>query len=86
MGSLCAAGALALLSIPSGSLLPDRIEPYVAMMGIGFFLGVFGHLSRSRWLVVIGILLIFLATLLFPIAVNLFSDQPQQPGPTPTPY
>jgi hypothetical protein len=86
MGSLCAAGAVVLLTIPSGSVLPDRIEPYVAMMGIGFFLGVFGHLSRSRWMVVIGILLIFLATLLFPIAINLLSDQPQQPGPTPTPY
>ena len=86
MGSLCVAGVAALLSIPSGSLLPDRIEPYLAMMGIGFLVGTFGHLSRSRWMVVIGILLIFLATLLFPIAINLFSEPPEQRGPTPRPY
>jgi hypothetical protein len=76
------AGALALASI-----LPQRIEPYIALMGVGFFVGVFGHLARSRWLVVIGILLIFLATLLFPLAINLFSDQPEAPGQTvPSPY
>jgi hypothetical protein len=86
MGSVCAACVVALLSPPSGSLLPDRIEPYLAMMGIGFFLGAFGHLARSRWIVVIGILLIFLATLLFPIAINLFSEPPETRGPTPTPY
>ncbi len=86
MGSLSAACVAALLSLPSGSLLPDRIEPYLAMMGIGFFIGAVGHLARSRWLVVVGILLIFLATLLFPIAINLFSEPPQQAGPTPRPY
>jgi hypothetical protein len=56
------------------------------MMGAGFLIGTFGHLARSRWLVVLGILLIFLATLLFPIAINLFEEQPEPPGPVPTPY
>jgi hypothetical protein len=86
MGSLCVAGALALVSLPQGSVLPDRIEPYVALMGLGFLVGVFGHLARSRWLVVIGIVLIFLATLLFPIAINLFNEPPERSGPVPRAY
>jgi hypothetical protein len=86
MGSLYVAGALALVSLPQASVLPDRIEPYVAMMGLGFLVGAFGHLARSRWLVVIGIALIFLATLLFPIAINLFNEPPEQSGPVPRAY
>jgi hypothetical protein len=69
------------------SFLPQRIEPYIALMGVGFAVGILGHLSRARWLVLIGILLIFLATLLFPLAINLFSEQPEQPGQNvPSPY
>ena len=67
-------------------LLPDSVGPYVALMAIGFVVGAFGHLTRSRWLVAFGIGLIFVAVLLFPVALNLFGDQPQEPGPLPRPY
>ena len=50
-------------------------------MVAGFVVGIAGHLFRSRWVVAMGILMIFLATLLFPIAIILLNEQPNQPGP-----
>jgi hypothetical protein len=52
----------------------------------GFVVGVLGHLSRSRWLIGLGILIIFLAALAFPLILNLQSDKPEPPGPLPRPY
>jgi hypothetical protein len=63
------------------ALLPESIEPYLGMMAAGFLLGAYGHLIRSRWVVAIGVILIFLATLLFPIALQLLNDEPPPPGP-----
>ena len=65
----------------AAAILPDSIEPYLALMGAGFLIAIFGHLSRSRWMVAIGILMIMLATLLFPLALQIFSDEPPPPGP-----
>jgi sulfite exporter TauE/SafE len=62
--------------------LPDSIGPYVALMAVGFAVAILGHASRSRWLVAVGIIMIFLATLLFPLALQIFSDEPAPPGPT----
>jgi hypothetical protein len=55
-------------------------------MMAGFLIGVFGHLSRSRWLVALGIILVFLAALAFPLALNVSSEKPEPPGPVPRPY
>ena len=38
--------------------LPITIDPYVAVMAIGFLIGVAGHLSRSRTLILTGILIV----------------------------
>ena len=43
---------------------------FVALLGAGFLVGTIGHLVRSKTLVTIGITLIFLATVLIPIALN----------------
>ena len=67
--------------LPAGALLPESIGPYIGLMGAGFILGAIGHLIRSRWLVALGVIMIFLATLLFPIALQLFADEPPPPGP-----
>jgi hypothetical protein len=40
----------------------------------GFALGILGHLTRARWLVATGIILIFLGAFLFPLALNLTTD------------
>jgi hypothetical protein len=67
-------------------VLPQSTGPYAALMLIGFAIGVLGHLSRSRWLITIGIVIIFCAVLAFPLALNLQGDKPEPPGPLPRPY
>jgi hypothetical protein len=57
-------------------LLPHTISPYLTMMLVGFLLGTAGHLYKSRLIVGIGIALIFLATLLLPLAVIATEDEP----------
>ena len=64
-----------------GVALPESIGPYIALMGVGFAVAILGHLARSRWLVAVGVIMIFLATLLFPLALQIFSDEPPPPGP-----
>ena len=44
--------------------------PLVLMMGAGFAVAVGGHVIRSRSLVALGIGLIFLATFLLPLLLN----------------
>lgn len=63
---------------PLASLLPTSAGPYVALMLIGFAIGILGHLSTARWLVAAGIILIFLGAFLFPVAVNFTQDSPRE--------
>jgi hypothetical protein len=56
--------------MPLGEILPQDPQPYVSVMAIGFMLGVVGHLVRSRWLVAIGIALVFVSTVLLPLAAG----------------
>jgi cyanate permease len=73
--------------VPVAAILPESIGPYVSLMMAGFLIGVLGHLTRSRWLVALGIILVFLAATAFPLALNVFSDKPEAPGPqVPQPY
>ena len=67
--------------MPPAALLPESIDPYVGLMLAGFVLAIVGHLGRARWLVAVGVIMIFLAALLFPIAVQLLSQEPPPPGP-----
>ena len=67
------------LVLPLAALLPHSPGPYVALMLIGFAIGILGHLTRARWLVIAGIVLIFLGAFLFPLAVNLTTDKPPPP-------
>jgi hypothetical protein len=64
------------------SALPEGIAPYITLMAVGFIVGAYGHLMRSRWVVAIGVIMIFLATLLFPLAIHVFEERPEPPpGP-----
>jgi hypothetical protein len=67
---------------PLAALLPQTAGPYIALMLIGFVVGILGHLTRARWLVATGIILIFLGTLLFPLAVNLTTEDRPPPVQT----
>jgi hypothetical protein len=68
---------------PLAALLPHTIGPYVSLMAIGFAIGIFGHLSGLRWLVAIGVILIFLAAFLFPLALNVTTQNKPPPPSTP---
>jgi hypothetical protein len=65
---------------PLPALLPQSHGPYVALLLIGFALGILGQLFRQRWLLVTGILLIFLGALLLPLAAGLPGSDNPPPG------
>ncbi len=44
--------------------------PFIVLMALGFVIGVGGHIYKSRPVIVTGIGLIFIATLLLPLAIN----------------
>ena len=71
--------------MPIAGILPQSIGPYVSLMIAGFVIGVLGHLSRSRWLVAVGIILVFLAAAAFPLALNCSATSPSRPGRCPDP-
>ena len=45
--------------------------PFVALMLGGFVVGIFGHIIRSKTAVALGIGMIFLATFLLPLLINI---------------
>jgi len=67
------------LALPLAELLPHSPGPYIALMLIGFAIGILGHLAGSRWLVASGVILIFLGAFLFPLAANLTTED--RPAP-----
>jgi hypothetical protein len=67
------------LALPLADLFPHSAGPYIALMLAGFAIGILGHLSRARWLIAAGVILIFLGALLFPLAANLTTQN--RPAP-----
>ena len=45
--------------------------PFIVLMGLGFLVGTAGHVYKSRPTIAAGIALVFVATLLLPLAVYL---------------
>jgi hypothetical protein len=45
--------------------------PFITLFAAGFGIGVLGHLYGSRILVGFGIAIVFVATLILPLAINL---------------
>jgi hypothetical protein len=66
------------IALSLAALLPHDFGPYVGLVLAGFVVGILGHLSSSRWLVVIGIGMIVLGALLFPLALNLTEGTPPE--------
>ena len=65
--------------LPLAALLPHSPTPYIALMLIGFAIGILGHLAGARWLVAAGVILIFLGALLFPFLANVTTEN--RPAP-----
>ena len=76
LASLAAFASLPAPALSLAALLPQTVDPYIAQMLIGFAVGILGHLTAARWLVAVGIILIFLGALFFPLAVNLTEERP----------
>jgi hypothetical protein len=70
---------------PPATVLPHSIGPYIAVMLSGFAIGVLGHMSRARWLIVAGIILVFLGAFLFPLALNVTTETPPRVERSPSP-
>ena len=73
------------LLLPFAALLPHSIGPYIALVLIGFAIGILGHLSSSKALVLAGVILIFLGAFLFPVALNVTTQTPPQVEKSPSP-
>lgn len=66
--------------LPLAALLPTHSPgPYIALMLIGFVVGILGHLSGVRWLVGVGVILIALGALLLPLTANLTTENRPPP-------
>ena len=67
------------LALPLAALLPHSPGPYIALMLIGFAVGILGHLAGARWLVGAGVVLIALGALLLPFAANVTTQDKPAP-------
>lgn len=67
------------LHLPLAELLTRSPGPYVALMMIGFAVAIVGHLGRARVLIAVGVALIALGTFLFPLVINLTSEDRPPP-------
>ncbi len=56
--------------LPSEDLGTDP-KPFLIIFGIGFLLGIFGHIIKSKTLVASGILMVFIATVGLPFILAL---------------
>jgi hypothetical protein len=56
--------------------VPFQVDPVplIALMGLGFLVGVAGHLTKTRSLVILGIGMIFVATFVLPLVTNVVRD------------
>lgn len=50
-----------------------RVSPtfFIVLLGLGFLIGTFGHIIKSKTLIAAGILLIFAATIFVPLAYTI---------------
>ena len=73
------------LCLPLATLLPHSIGPYIAVMLSGFALGALGYMVSARWLVIAGVILVFLGAFLFPLALNVSTETPPRVEESPSP-
>jgi hypothetical protein len=67
------------LLLPSAAL-PHSPGAYLALVLVGFAIGICGHLFKVRWLVAVGIALIVLGALLLPFVAGIPSNEKSPPA------
>jgi hypothetical protein len=70
---------------PLATFLPHSIGPYIAVMLCGFAIGILGHMSSSKPLILAGVVLIFLGAFLFPLALKVSTETPPRVEKSPSP-
>jgi hypothetical protein len=58
-----------ILPLPRNFEFSPDPGPYIAVFGIGFMVAVLGHIASSKTLIIAGLLMIFLSTVLLPVAI-----------------
>ena len=66
--------------LPPTAALPHSLGPYIALVLVGFAVGILGHLFKVRWLVAVGIALIVVGALLLPFAAGVPSGEKSPPS------
>jgi hypothetical protein len=66
--------------LPPLAALPHSLGPYIALVLVGFGVGILGHLTKIRWLVGVGIALIVVGALLLPFAAGVPSGEKSPPS------
>jgi hypothetical protein len=66
--------------LPPLAALPHSLGPYLALVLVGFAVGICGHLFKVRWLVGVGIALIVVGALLLPFAAGIPSSEKSPPS------
>jgi hypothetical protein len=66
--------------LPPLAALPHSLGPYIALVLVGFGIGILGHLTKLRWLVGVGIALIVVGALLLPFAAGIPSGEKNPPS------
>jgi hypothetical protein len=56
--------------LPSRDVGTDP-KPYIAVFGLGFLIGVLGHLFKVKVMVAAGVLMVFMATVVLPLVAAL---------------
>ena len=62
--------AVLALNLDTGPFNDLSPRVYIALMGVGFIVGVAGHVVKSKTMVAAGVLIIFLATVLLPLTAH----------------
>lgn len=57
-----------LILVPAA--LPTSIGPYIAIVAVGFAIGILGHMTRSRTLILTGILIVGAVAVIFGFVVG----------------
>ena len=62
-----------------GDLLPDKSlqtdpTPYLILFFAGFVIGTFGHITKVKFLIALGVLMVMLATVILPLVYAIQAD------------
>ena len=77
-----ALSATAILASPLAAEATGNFAPPMALLGLGFVVAVFGHLTKIKWLIAAGLILIAIGAISLQFSFKANSHgEPPLPGP-----